>query len=102
MERLSASFSPPAQSLAPGAAGGTLARFADLADALEHAARAIGRLDALLTRHPLEPAWAEADTGVVNQRTAASDCSWGDQGCGKGGAERMAQIRPTLIMGGIG
>ena len=46
MERLSASFSPPAQSLAPGAACGTLARFADLADALEHAARAIGRLDA--------------------------------------------------------
>src|SRR3984893_6254517 len=57
MERLSASFSPPAQSLAPGAAGSTLARFADLANALEHAARAIGRLDALLTRHPLDPAW---------------------------------------------
>jgi hypothetical protein len=73
MERLSASFPPPAQWLAPGAAGGTLARFADLADALEHAARAIARLDALLTRHPLEPAWLWRIRLEAVRRQAAAD-----------------------------
>src|ERR1700720_3183909 len=73
MERLSASFSPPAQWSAPGAAGGTLARFADLADALEHAARAIARLDALLTGHPLGPAWLWRIRLEAVRRQAAAD-----------------------------
>ena len=73
MERLSASFSPPAQWSAPGAAGGTLARFADLAGVLEHAARAIARLDALLTGHPLGPAWLWRIRLEAVRRQAAAD-----------------------------
>jgi hypothetical protein len=44
-----------------------------IADALEHAARAIGRLDALLTRHPLEPAWLWRIRLEAVRRQAAAD-----------------------------
>ncbi len=44
-----------------------------LSASLEHAARAIGRLDALLTRHPLEPAWLWRIRLEAVRRQAAAD-----------------------------
>jgi hypothetical protein len=73
MEGLPAFFSPPVPRPAPGVLGGPLARFADIAGALERAARAIARLDALLTGHPLEPAWLWRIRLEAVRRQAAID-----------------------------
>ena len=73
MEELPAFFSPPPRRTAAGILGGTLARFADIAGALERAARAIARLDALLIGHPLEPAWLWRTRLEAVRRQAAAD-----------------------------
>jgi hypothetical protein len=65
-------------------------RFADLADALEHAAQAIARLDALLTGHPLgsgvsgsrpsagkpRPTGGRSTRGIWPPSSKASDFVW--------------------------
>jgi hypothetical protein len=53
--------------------GGTFARFADLAAALERAAAAIARLDARLAGHPLAPAWLWRTRLEAVRRHAAAD-----------------------------
>jgi predicted transcriptional regulator len=50
-------LSPLIRRTASGPSSGALTRFTDIAGALEAASGAIARLDALLTGHPLEPAW---------------------------------------------
>jgi hypothetical protein len=73
MEGLTASFSAPARRTAPGVLGRPLARFADLAAALERAAAAIARLDTLLIGHPLAPAWLWRTRLEAVRRHAAAD-----------------------------
>ena len=57
MVELETFLSPPVRRTASGPSSGALTRFTDIAGALEAASGAIARLDALLTGHPLEPAW---------------------------------------------
>ena len=57
MLELQAFLSPPVRRTASGPSSGALTRFTDIAGGLERASRDIARLDALLTGHPLEPAW---------------------------------------------
>jgi hypothetical protein len=52
-----ARFSPPIPPTTFGVLDRALDRFADLAGDLERAASAIGRLDTMLSGHPLAPAW---------------------------------------------
>jgi hypothetical protein len=73
MEELPAFLFPPVPRTPPGVLAGPLARFADIAGALEHAARGIARLDALLAGHPLEPAWLWRMRLEAVRRQAAID-----------------------------
>lgn len=57
MLELQAFLSPPVRRTTSRPSAGGLTRFTDIAGALERASGVIARLDALLTRHPLEPAW---------------------------------------------
>lgn len=73
MVELQASLSPLVRRTASGPSGGALARFTDIAGALERASGAIARLDALLTGHPLEPAWLWRIRLEAVRRQAAID-----------------------------
>ena len=73
MVELQAFLSPLVRRTASGPSGGALARFTDIAGALERASGAIARLDALLTGHPLEPAWLWRIRLEAVRRQAAID-----------------------------
>ena len=73
MEALTTSLPLPARRAIPGVSGGPLARFADLAAALERAAGAIACLDARLAGHPLQPAWLWRIRLEAVRRHAAAD-----------------------------
>jgi hypothetical protein len=66
-------LSPPVRRTASGPSSGALTRFTDIAGGLERASRAIARLDALLTGHPLEPAWLWRIRLEAVRRQAAID-----------------------------
>jgi len=66
-------LSPPVRRTASGPSSGALTRFTDIAGALEAASGAIARLDALLTGHPLEPAWLWRIRLEAVRRQAAID-----------------------------
>jgi len=70
---LQAFLSPPVRRTASGPSGDALTRFTDIAGALERASGAIARLDALLTGHPLEPAWLWRIRLEAVRRQAAID-----------------------------
>jgi hypothetical protein len=58
---------------ASGPSSGALVRFTDIAGAFERASGAIARIDALLTGHPLEPAWLWRTRLEAVRRQAAID-----------------------------
>ena len=73
MAGLTASLAPAVRRGNPGVADGPLARFGELAGALERAAAAIARLDARLAGHPLAPAWLWRTRLEAVRRQAAAD-----------------------------
>ena len=73
MVELETFLSPPVRRTASGPSSGALTRFTDIAGALEAASGAIARLDALLTGHPLEPAWLWRIRLEAVRRQAAID-----------------------------
>ena len=73
MVELETFLSPPVRRTASGPSSGALTRFTDIAGALEAASGAIARLDALLTGHPLEPAWLWRIRLEAVRRQAAVD-----------------------------
>ena len=73
MVELETFLSPPVRRTASGPSSGALTRFTDIAGALERASGAIARLDALLTGHPLEPAWLWRIRLEAVRRQAAID-----------------------------
>ena len=73
MVELETFLSPPVRRTASGPSSGALTRFTDIAGALEAASGAIAHLDALLTGHPLEPAWLWRIRLEAGRRQAAID-----------------------------
>ena len=73
MVELETFLSPPVRRTASGPSSGALTRFTDIAGALEAASGAIAHLDALLTGHPLEPAWLWRIRLEAVRRQAAID-----------------------------
>jgi len=73
MEGLPGYLAVPARRPTPDALSRSVAGFADLAAALEHAAASIARLDTRLAGHPLAPAWLWRIRLEAVRRHAAAD-----------------------------